>query len=540
MFYRALAWHPLAAPLLLFSFATLLLQALRPINPIDETRYMAVAWEMWQAGSWLVPLLNGEPYSHKPPLLFWLIHAGWAIFGVQDVSARLVGTAFWVGVLYLTWRIGCRLWPDSHGRQAAVIGVWLLLAMLYPLGFASMIMFDALVTFFVLLGLWGLLQIESGRRIGWVWLALAVTGGGLAKGPFAVLFLVSLTVSAPWWMADPNGRMNHWRGRFLWWLRTGSVGLAGAAPVLLWAVLAASAGTPQYAEEILWGQMAGRVVDAFDHARPFWWYLPMLAVMLLPVLLWGPFVAAFGPRSLRSLPRAGVMLFWTVPPFVLLSLVSGKQPHYLLPMLPALALVAGAWIVRCDDSPVPARGVFALVAVLSLTVWVLPWFSDAYWAELLAGPGLFWALPLFLFAMGLFKPRSPTIQTRWIALVAAGLLITVHLVALPMRPTMDFRDFSKELAQLAEDGRPLAFVGKYRGEFHYHGRLESPVTVLPGATAIPEWCQSEPRGVVITVDRAAPQGAHLASTRFRSRFDVARSCDVVAGSVVGRGVSREG
>ena len=42
--------------------------------PVDETRYLAVAWDMWREGNFLVPHLNGEPYSHKPPLLFWLIH----------------------------------------------------------------------------------------------------------------------------------------------------------------------------------------------------------------------------------------------------------------------------------------------------------------------------------------------------------------------------------------------------------------------------------------------------------------------------------
>ena len=57
---------------------------LRPLWPVDETRYASVAWEMWLRGDFLVPHINGEPYSHKPPLLFWLIQAGWALFGVND------------------------------------------------------------------------------------------------------------------------------------------------------------------------------------------------------------------------------------------------------------------------------------------------------------------------------------------------------------------------------------------------------------------------------------------------------------------------
>jgi len=54
----------------------------RTYFPIDETRYVGVAWEMWLRGDFLVPHLNGEPYSHKPPLLFWLFQAGWWLFGV--------------------------------------------------------------------------------------------------------------------------------------------------------------------------------------------------------------------------------------------------------------------------------------------------------------------------------------------------------------------------------------------------------------------------------------------------------------------------
>ena len=57
---------------------------LRPLLPVDETRYLSVAWDMWQNDNFLVPHLNGAPYSHKPPLLFWLMHLGWSIFGVND------------------------------------------------------------------------------------------------------------------------------------------------------------------------------------------------------------------------------------------------------------------------------------------------------------------------------------------------------------------------------------------------------------------------------------------------------------------------
>src|SRR3546814_18440277 len=57
--------------------------------PLYSTRTLAVAWEMWSQGHVLVPHINGLPYSEKAPLLFWLIQAGWFVFGVSDIWPRV-------------------------------------------------------------------------------------------------------------------------------------------------------------------------------------------------------------------------------------------------------------------------------------------------------------------------------------------------------------------------------------------------------------------------------------------------------------------
>jgi 4-amino-4-deoxy-L-arabinose transferase-like glycosyltransferase len=61
----------------------------RTPTPIDETRYLTVAWEMWLRQDFLVPYLNGATYSHKPPLLFWLINLSWGMFGVSEWADAL-------------------------------------------------------------------------------------------------------------------------------------------------------------------------------------------------------------------------------------------------------------------------------------------------------------------------------------------------------------------------------------------------------------------------------------------------------------------
>ena len=89
---------------------------LRPLMPVDETRYLSVAWEMWWRGDFLVPYLNGEPYSHKPPLLFWLMHGLWSLFGVSELAARLIPLLLSVLALWMSAGLADRLWPGQSGR----------------------------------------------------------------------------------------------------------------------------------------------------------------------------------------------------------------------------------------------------------------------------------------------------------------------------------------------------------------------------------------------------------------------------------------
>ena len=120
----ALIWSALLAAAIL----------LRPLLPIDETRYITVAWEMWQSGDYWVPTLNGELYSHKPPLYFWFMNLGWAIFGVSETWARLVAPLFGLGTLWLTAKLARELWPDVSaeiGDARAMMAPLMMLTGLY-------------------------------------------------------------------------------------------------------------------------------------------------------------------------------------------------------------------------------------------------------------------------------------------------------------------------------------------------------------------------------------------------------------------------
>jgi len=178
-----------------------------PLLPVDETRYLSVAWEMWLRHDWLVPHLNGSVYVDKPPALFWLILAGWKVFGVAEWWPRLIPALAAVGALGLTARLARVLWPADPRAGAAV---WILTTMVWWFLWTGLVMFDLLLTVAVLLG-WNALVDPPCGRGRWLWFALAVGAGVLIKGPVVLLFLLPPALLAPWWRGEPVG--GAWYGR---------------------------------------------------------------------------------------------------------------------------------------------------------------------------------------------------------------------------------------------------------------------------------------------------------------------------------------
>lgn len=330
-------WHAWMAGALAFTLLLGLVRALTwPLLPVDETRYLSVAWEMWNRGEAWVPHLNGALYTDKPPLLFWLIRLGWAIGGVGEFWPRMLPSLAAAVAVLLTARLASRLWPREAPVNAAVwilttSGLWFL--------WTGLVMFDLVLTVFVLLG-WNALVHPPWGRARWAWWALAVAGGILTKGPVILLFLLPPAALVRLW--HPQLSSPGWHGR--WLIATG----LGLLVVLIWFAAAVQRAGWDYGLAIGLQQTARRMVRSYAHQRPFWWYGPLLPLILMPWTLLllhrfkGPWPCTTGfDRGLRFLLTA------TLPAFVMLSAVSGKQAHYLLPLVPALALVLARYAQAC-------------------------------------------------------------------------------------------------------------------------------------------------------------------------------------------------
>ncbi|MGD2127947.1 MAG: glycosyltransferase family 39 protein [Lysobacterales bacterium] len=414
----------------------------RPLTPLEETRAAGVAWEMWLRGDFLVPHMNGVPYSHKPPLIFWLIHLGWSVFGVNDWWPRLVGPLATLAGTVLTWRLAGGLYPhDRRVRQAAA---WLMAGSLGWVVYGQMLMYDALLTTCVLLALTGLWR--AGSRPGpggWILMAIGLGLAVLAKGPVALVHVVAPALLGPVWSEGARKAPLRWYVGVL-------LGTAGGLLIAgTWALLAAVNGGDEYARAILLEQTSGRVVQSFAHERPWWVYLVFVPALALPWVLipstWKSLWQADGSGSRRFL------LCWIIGSLFVLSLVSGKQPHYAVPELPAVMILIAAGLAgRIATSTVAIRAVATVIILLSV------------------GSVAFWKL----------------------------------------HAEFDMAPAGRLAASLQESGVPVATMQGYKNQLAFPGRLQQPLPELERSD-LKQWFSEHPNGVVITFRDELPESAGL-------------------------------
>lgn len=501
--------------LLLWLFATLAGLLTRTMIPVDETRYATVAWEMWARGDFLVPYLNGAPYSHKPPLFFWLMHAGWWLFGVSEWWARLVTPLLTLLLLVCTALLARRLWPED--RQAAGLAPWVLFSCLFLTGFFPWVQMDILLTLCTVLVILGIVSAAEGSWSGWLFAGCAIGLGVLGKGPVILLHILPVALLAPLWKTTRPAR-----GWLVWYLGLLAAVAIGAVISLAWALPAAAAGGEAYRAAILWGQTANRIVTSFAHAHPFWWYLPWLVVLSAP---WGllPWLWT-GLRQTWQRHDTGLLLctLWLVTVFLLLSLVSGKQAKYLLPVLPAFALLVARVLSRLPARPVtqrpwlPAAGLSMLGVAFIILPFVLdspPWLNTVHpvWGALLLAAAV---------VLVLLPPALPVQYPLRMAVLSVVAMAIVEIGVLRIgAPSHDLKQASRFIASAQTAGYPVATLNRHHGQFGFYGRLTEPLLELAPSEAL-DWAQQHPGGyLVITVPgEDKPPPATLFAQPFKTGY----------------------
>ena len=327
---------------------------------VDETPplFAASARAMAETGDWLIPHVNGLPRYDKPPLVYWLMGALYALPGQEAwnplgtwaarLPSALASVALMLGLAQTLLR-----WPQGSRAPGATA---LAAALAYGLSPLALVWGRIAVSDALLAGCLGFGLLLSwrcyaagGRRWwqGWLVLGLAV----LAKGPVAVL-LLGLTLLLFGWLQADLGRL---------WRRLRPVpGLALTALVALpWYGLALLVeGQPFWDSFFGYHNLQRFTAVVNNHQAPWWFFGLVLVIASLPVtpLLLLGLVQGLGRLREPLAPELSLQRFaacWLLAVLLFFTAAATKLPSYWLPATPAAGLLialaaqrSGRWAWR--------------------------------------------------------------------------------------------------------------------------------------------------------------------------------------------------
>jgi 4-amino-4-deoxy-L-arabinose transferase-like glycosyltransferase len=345
----------------------------RPLFNPDEGRYAEIPREMLSGGDWVIPHLNGLAYIEKPPLQYWATALCYRVLGPSEFAARLYTALTALATLLVVGAAARRLWnPQASWRAMAVLS-----GMLMFVALGQLLTLDMSLTFYLTLSLAAFLvaQTEAQPRPWMMLLAWAAAGCGvLTKGvvaaaiPAAVLFLYSVYARdfSPW------RRLQLGLGLPLF--------LAIAVP---WHWLAARRLQDFLEFFFVHEHLARYLTPVSDREEPWWFFGRVFLMGSLPWTVSSLRVLGSGWR--RHAPSTGgkfqpsvFLWIWVIFICVFFSLSDSKLMPYILPIMPALALLIAAL------PPQTLRSDFLITAVLTIVAGAGLGLASLNWARVIA------------------------------------------------------------------------------------------------------------------------------------------------------------
>ncbi len=337
-----------------------------PLIGPDEPRYAQIAREMWQRGDWITPTLGGHLWFEKPALLYWMMIGSYKLFGVSEFSARLPsafsGLMTIAAVFYLARRVER---ASSFGQTSLSVMMPLISAsMLGLIVFARAASFDIVLTMTIT---WSLIlffvsQLEGYARRRRLFLAgfFAFIGLSLlAKGFIGIVIPIGVVGAYFLLLRRLPDRLTLFS--FVW-----GIPLALLVAATWYGPVIARNGWPFVDQFILQHQLARYVSNDYRHPGAFYYYVLILPALSLP---WIMFMidAAVRARIWRfeenPAPENRMVRFawaWVLFPLIFFSFSRAKLPAYILPVLPAVALLVGQRVATPDDE---RRRVFKITGI---------------------------------------------------------------------------------------------------------------------------------------------------------------------------------
>ncbi|MDX6290513.1 MAG: hypothetical protein QOH42_2312 [Blastocatellia bacterium] len=426
-----------------------------PLVGPDEPRYAEVAREMLARHDLITPTLGGLPWFEKPPLLYWLMAAAYRVIGVTEYAARLgpaicglltAGFVYWIGKTIETVgptinseRAGASANEedrrDGLGRYSAFVWLTSLGALVFSRGASFDIVLTMTVTgalaCFVVWHVRTRSATDDGSRWLLVGFYLFIGASLLAKGLIGIV--IPFGVIGAYCMLRRESPNRQFVKSLVW-----GVPLAIAIAAVWFGPMFWRHGWKFIDQFIVQHHFARFVTNKFHHPAPFYFYLIVLVALALP---WTIFLGAgffssrrWHWRGRTSLDRLLVFTFgWIAVPMVFFSISESKLSAYILPVLPAVALLVGERITcflkaRRGDLVLRSTGVI-LVGVGVFGGWYLTRRFNLNPALSLAGMS-----PLVM--TGMVAIVRPQLRKALVILIPMSMIVTSAIGLYQVAPVL--------------------------------------------------------------------------------------------------------
>ena len=328
--------NPFAVLVLLLVYAALWFGTLnyRHLIPSDEGRYAEMAREMLASGDWITPRYNGYKYFEKPPLQIWATATAFHFFGIGEWQARLwtaltgFATILWIGFT------GCKLYGARAGYLAAVVlassPMWIIGGHINSLDMGlSAFLIAALCSLLLSLNTEDRLSARYWMWCCWICMALATLSKGLIGAAIPALVFIAYSLSS-------------WDWRI--WKKIHLIGglmlfLAITTP---WFMLVSQRNPEFFEFFFIYEHLQRFTDDAHSRSGPIYYFIPLLIIGFLPWLLQlGKPIAQAWKLRRQEQASQWMLVCWSVAILVFFSVSHSKLPGYIMPIFPALALLAG-------------------------------------------------------------------------------------------------------------------------------------------------------------------------------------------------------
>lgn len=343
--------HPMMT-VFVFTFVCLFpVMLTRDFTPSNELRYLSIANEALADGHIFAFYNHGLAYADKPPLYFWIVMLCRLLFGHHSCLALSMFSL--IPAFVIAWIMDKWVMKGKSAMDRMALAGMTLTCVMF-LGTMIVLRMDMLMCMFIVLALWTFYKMYTGEGARksdsvmlpvWIFLALFTKGPvGLLMPPLSIA--VFLAVKRDW-----KGF-----GKYLGLKTWGIIAVLAA----IWIGCVWLEGGQEYINNLLVKQTVGRAVNAFTHAKPFWFYLVAILWCLAPysLLLVGTFIASLLPvrktNATRSQSQAVIQdtsdavsrskqhrsdlevlfLCTIISTIAMLSSFSSKLPIYLIPVFP--------------------------------------------------------------------------------------------------------------------------------------------------------------------------------------------------------------